>query len=269
MNRTLLLGCSHTAGPYTPQDKIDYSNPGYASLLADKFDCEWKMYSFPGDGLLAFSTTLKYLEIEGKLDSFDNIIIQLTSEPRMNIYSRWDGAMDFIMNTIDLPNPNNVVHTVHPRHRGIMKFSLVGRMLHELYDSFFKIEKSEWIDVVNEVTQAEQAVPPIHEKQMLGLMTAVNNQSIKHICTRHNITLHTFGWNAFHPAQLQEYKHTIDDTYIFERGELLTDIIKGRHGKEFLNTNITSSGEHAFPILSPIIAEIIYTRLISVGYSDF
>lgn len=267
-NRTLLLGCSHTAGSYTPDDKVDRLNHGYATLLACKFNCDWKMYSFPGDGIVAYATTLKHLDQENKLDSFDNIVIQLTSEPRFNLYENWAGAMDFITATIDSPNPSNKTHIIWQGSRGETKFSLIGRMFYELYESFFENEKSEWIDVVNDVTQTEQKLRPNNGKQLSSLYTSIYYQYIKDLCNKHDINLYTFGWDSFAPSDLPEYEHIEDDNYIFKHGELMSDILTGKHSVKFLKENITETGCHAFSILAPIISEIVYSHLIAAGYPN-
>lgn len=93
MMKTLWLGCSHSCGFYAKGNKqlVDkrlglIGMPVHVSREWDWND--WKIISAPGNGLLEFAVMLSDMDKNNILD-FQNIIIQLTNEPRLISFNRY------------------------------------------------------------------------------------------------------------------------------------------------------------------------------------
>ena len=113
----LILGCSFTSGSYTwDPEHIVYKEAlqpdgtyktidqgiGRERMDANGTWVRWldpadyyTIYALPGSGIIQHAAIVKNLDIEGKLDDIDYVIVQKTYEPRLvltklqRIYSRW------------------------------------------------------------------------------------------------------------------------------------------------------------------------------------
>lgn len=268
MSRTLLLGCSHTAGSYTKDNDLEEYFPGYATYLSAKFDSEWKMYSFPGDGIMMYASILTYLENCGKLDSFDNLIIQFSSELRINGYSNWQAVIDHIESDIDKRNLNDSVCVYDDKDfRGERMFTTNAASLYEIYESRFNKEKLEWLTVADEATWH---ISRFNRTDSFGRLVAQSlYQGIKDLCVRNNIILYSFGWSYTTPFDFEPYKSLeLDDPpYIFDKdSDTVQILISELYGEDFWKDNMTNVGEHSTRELAKPIAKLLYEYLIKKGY---
>lgn len=86
-NKTLILGCSFTAGSYyVDEDSIERIDNTYGWYDELPKDSHYDVYSFPGGGLLNFSHLLQTID----LSSYSHCIIQQTWEPRFALYNDTD-----------------------------------------------------------------------------------------------------------------------------------------------------------------------------------
>lgn len=83
--KTLWLGCSHSGGVYNVKDTPQRGLPSLPYRVSEKLgeQQDWKMLSFPAQGILRYNQILTSLEEYDKLNEFDNVILQLTMEPRL------------------------------------------------------------------------------------------------------------------------------------------------------------------------------------------
>ena len=83
--KTLWLGCSHSGGVYDINDAPQRGVPSLPHRVSEKLgeQKDWKMLSFSAQGILRYNQIIKSLEDYDRLKEFDNVILQLTIEPRL------------------------------------------------------------------------------------------------------------------------------------------------------------------------------------------
>lgn len=80
--KTLWIGCSHSAGYYNSNDLM-LSERGLPFEVGKNYGLDnWKAISCPGQGIIEYNNILDHLD-QNNLLNFDNLILQLTSEPRL------------------------------------------------------------------------------------------------------------------------------------------------------------------------------------------
>ena len=87
MYDTLWIGCSHSAGLYNNKNVIISPDNGIANRLAASLQEKWKILAIRGEGMHTYMECIKVLDNNGYLNKFKNIIVQQTSEPRLNFYT--------------------------------------------------------------------------------------------------------------------------------------------------------------------------------------
>jgi hypothetical protein len=96
--KTLILGCSFTAGSYYVEDGIERIDNTYGWYDELPKDNHYDVYSFPGGGLLNFSHLLQTID----LSSYSHCIIQQTWEPRFALYNDTDFLPTVSRDNIDV-----------------------------------------------------------------------------------------------------------------------------------------------------------------------
>jgi hypothetical protein len=88
MKKVLILGCSHSAGNYNPNDPANADkNSGWPTLIANTFlNYEVHCITHHGGGIINYMWSLGHLINKFGKDYFDKIIIQISNEPRLTMY---------------------------------------------------------------------------------------------------------------------------------------------------------------------------------------
>ena len=114
MKKVLILGCSHSAGNYNPNDPANADkNSGWPTLIANTFlNYEVHCITHHGGGIINYMWSLGHLINKFGKDYFDKIIIQISNEPRLTMYimplhsvapslSSNEEAIEFILRSIE------------------------------------------------------------------------------------------------------------------------------------------------------------------------
>ena len=190
--KTLWIGCSHSAGTYDLGNK-NISGFGIPSAVGKSFDYKnWKIIACPGYGIIEFSNILTELYYNDLLN-FDNIIIQLTTEPRLIGLEKEAETLKypylFEYIRADKNTPYRLDADVsHPKEFKTV-FNMNPISLYELYiDTFPRNTK---IDLgLLKMTKA------IYNSLSKSLIPNVRQgyRNIVDICTKENINLYVFNY---------------------------------------------------------------------------
>ena len=197
--KTLWIGCSHSAGTYDINDK-NINQYGIPNVVGKSFDYDnWKIVACPGHGIIEFSNIVTELYYNDLLN-FDNIIIQLTTEPRLiglekdHERLKYRQLFKYIQNDTHRPKGNSIYRLdsdiSHP-YDFKMAFNMHPVSLYELYKDSFPENRSYKID--NALVQMTQSI----YESLSGVLVPTMRQSYKNIvdiCTKENINLYTFSY---------------------------------------------------------------------------
>ena len=201
--KTLWLGCSHSAGIYDSDNNLIDSNGIPVRVLDNLNVTERKIITTPGNGLLAFSRIIDYLEKRKKLNDISNIILQLTDEPRMLSFSNEVDKIIFqelkrymTFSREYFEEEIFHYHSVYRktnfknRHSHIEKyeplFSHHSLSLYEMYKEKFRTsnQKKMLLDITENIQEGATT--------QLKHVSHMSSNNIIRITKKHNINLYTF-----------------------------------------------------------------------------
>ena len=199
--KTLWIGCSHSAGTYNLKNE-NINQFGIPCAVGTSFDYgNWKIVACPGYGIIEFSNIVSELYYNNLLD-FDNIIVQLTTEPRLigvekhaellkyeqlfkyfkNHTSRPKGNPIYRLDSdISLPDDFKMVFNMHPVS------------LYELYIGTFPENRSVKVDEA--LLGMAQNIYQSLSKLLLPTIRQ-SYRSIADICAKEKINLYMFNYVA-------------------------------------------------------------------------
>lgn len=199
MSKTLMIGCSHLTGSYSLDNKILDRDVNYGTIARDILnDKDWKIISCPGEGLIAFSSIIETLHQQNLLQQFDNLILQQTYEPRLNIQINQNKVMQNIIEYVsnDDPKPHLVVNdwlvSMHPstqfeKHKS--RFAQCEleflEYCHYIGDNFDRTD-----DIVKHVESTAEPYVPYFKNMEVD----TSFRYIQMLMANLNINLYTFRW---------------------------------------------------------------------------
>lgn len=199
MSKTLMIGCSHLGGSYSLDNKPLNTEVNYGTIARDILnDKDWKIISCPGEGIVAFSSIIETLHQQNLLQQFDNLILQQTYEPRLNIQMNQNKVMQDIIEYVsgDSSLPHNVKNdwlvSMHPstqfeKHKSRFAHSELEFLeyCHYIGDNFDRTD-----DIVKHVESIEEPKPSYFKNMEVD--TAF--RYIQMLMANLNINLYTFRW---------------------------------------------------------------------------
>jgi len=230
--KTLWIGCSHSNGYYEPGDEMLVDKRISLIGLPVTVSRHWRWEDFkiitaPGTGILEFATMLSDMDNKDILN-FDNIIIQLTNEPRLVSWNRYGELLKLEYMRRYLHCDNNDRRQpiyrydsdyTHPKEFKL-KFNAhpisLWSLLEDAVDS--QKDKNRLLDKTEEIGNSlNSSLRPLVE---------ISFQKILSIIEKRNINLYTFHWYssrgtyAFLPNTKDYLKYDIFD------GKGIWDIVK-------------------------------------------
>lgn len=137
--KTLWIGCSQSAGSYSKQGQFDnVTGPGIPEFISKQLGeyNQWKIIATPGEGIIRHSQIISALIETNVISRFQNIILQLTVEPRLASWSM-DHERNYINYILDyLDNDDHTAFRPNDHnHPGQFILNTVG--LHYQHKSHF------------------------------------------------------------------------------------------------------------------------------------
>ena len=218
--KTLWLGCSYSYGVYNVKDEPILTVPSLPERVSEKLgeQEDWKILAFSAQGILRYSQIIKSLEEVDKLKEFDNVILQLTLEPR---FVTWHNNIErnFIGHDI-LPFINDDMRTYFSSRKMLdpNQYEASGKEIfttnaysqfHLFKDRFRKGKNQEtFIDIVDEMVKST-----FHFINCSDLVPKIFD-TILEILEKRNLNIYTFYYYR---------KHTrgISDKYDIFNGDML------------------------------------------------
>ena len=200
--KTLWLGCSHSCGYYEGNNNnnlIDrrLSMVGLPVTVGREEWEEWKIISAPGFGILEFAVMLSDMDYKDILN-FDNIILQLTAEPRLV-------SLDPDSERLKLEYMRRYIHSDNTERKSPIyrydsdythpfDFKLHFNM-HTL--SFYELHKNKKWSGSNDKALLLEVAEQLNESLNRNLRPQVQiaYKTITEIIKRRNIKLYTFHWH--------------------------------------------------------------------------
>lgn len=195
--KTLWIGCSHSAGTYDKDDnhvnKIGL--PVKVSRGISVWE-DWKIVAMPGFGIIEYLLVLTYLD-NNDLLNFDNLIIQLTHEPRFTTFENLGEKLKYkFLHKYIIENNNRRYSPVFihgsdytlPVDAFNAVFNKNPASMYQLHKKRFPsgAAKKALLDMVEDICDSvTQNISPLVE---------VAFQNIIEITERRNINLYTFTW---------------------------------------------------------------------------
>ena len=201
MYDTLWIGCSHSAGLYNNKNVIISPDNGIANRLAASLQEKWKILAIRGEGIHTYMECIKVLDNNGHLNKFKNIIVQQTSEPRLNFYTS-KGYQHMFDNILRYIENDDINKTCDPtKLNGNKVFSINANEFHEYQHHHFDKEKINFIDLATEI--AESVDPRDDKQKYYAVWTQAALDYIKLISEKNGCKFYTFKWvssNCNRPA---------------------------------------------------------------------
>ena len=192
---TLWIGCSHSAGIYDEDDN-QVNKIGLPVRVSRGISVweHWKIIAMPGFGMLEYLLVLTYLD-NNDLLNFDNLIIQLTHEPRITTLEPEGEKLKYqYLHRYILENNNKRFSPVFeygsdysmPRaYQAAFNKNAVS--LYELYsDNFSDKDKTALLDMAENI--CDSVIPNISP------LVEIAFKNIIEIAKRRKIKLYTFTW---------------------------------------------------------------------------
>lgn len=258
--KTLWIGCSHSAGIYDDSDRR-VSLFGIPHLVSQSFNPEnWKMIAAPGNGIIEFSCIISYMDREGLLDDYSNIILQLTNEPRLISFDPHGEMLKYkqikkyaLCDNNERECPVYLLDNdeTHPKDFFNLKFSLNPVMLYDMYKKYFS-NSTNALDMTEDLTKSLALTLMRH--------IPVHFQSIVNIAEQRNIKLSTFNFSEADGISRLLKKGTYEQYDILDGESIMHMVEKKLRDEYFVNgrTHPTQQGVD-------FAVETIKTVLISKG----
>ena len=259
MKKTLWLGCSHSAGIYS-YDDIMTSDRGLPFVVGKNYGLDnWKAIASPGQGIIEFNNILENLDRRDLLD-FDNLILQLTHEPRLCAFNSIGEALknNSVEKYIKLNTDErkifvyrNDIDYSHEKQFG-MAFNRHPVSLYKMYcDTFPNDSKSK--DALLNMCETISYSLGKHIKPLVR--TCFKN--ITEITERRGIKLYTFSWKGIstyeHLDKLDYLKYDISgDKGIMDRLDA--------HPKIFCTSDTNHPTEDGVEVAGSLITEMLNTH---------
>lgn len=220
--KTLWLGCSHSLGTYDDDNKFlhHYGIPYHVSKRFDTLN--WKIVAGSGHGLIEYSSIITFLDNKNMLN-FDNIILQLTAEPRLVLYE--DATEKWISLYLYMKNKSCHVHDLgRDRERRLLNkvfIKNVAANFQTYKDVFGKNNNLKLLDMFEKIANSfDVDVENTHLK--------IHTDNIINITKKNNINLYTFVFSHRTP----EYYY-FNDYDILEQKQFV-NLIPDNHREDFL-----------------------------------
>jgi hypothetical protein len=193
-DKVLCIGCSHLSGAYDKNDAI-VNAESWAWHLWKRRGRNETFYTLPcpGQGIMQYSAIIETLKNKNKLSQFKYVIIQLTSEPRIN----WYGGLpqNYYFSVIPYftdsnENDFNDGQKMYERYSKSIVLSSGFRKMYEIHEHKFTTPdaKNAWLDISESLYESfnkstlSQALFPIYMKYIITTLK------------EHNITPIIFDW---------------------------------------------------------------------------
>lgn len=192
--KTLWIGCSHSAGTYNLKNE-NINQFGIPCVVGTSFDYDnWKIVACPGYGIIEYSNIVSELYYNNLLD-FDNIIVQLTTEPRLLGLEKeaeilkYPRLFEYIRADKNTPYrlDDDVSHPIEFK----MVFNMHPVSLYELYIGTFPENRSVKVD--DALLTMTQNIYQSLSKLLLPTIRQ-SYRSIVDICEKEKINLYMFNY---------------------------------------------------------------------------
>ena len=192
---TLYLGCSHSLGTYDIDDNLIDPVKSIPYITSKKFNQQWKSISLPGHGILSFAMVIEHL-IQENLFEFDNVIIQQTPEPRLQLTEQ---HKFFLPITQYILSDKDTTHTP-----GVTPYwwSFPTNMVEQYQDDFSTPEGK--LDYLNHIEQFDKKfnVSKYNPTVPSAIWVDVAYKYIQDQCAKFNSKLYSFTWSESHRDSL-------------------------------------------------------------------
>jgi hypothetical protein len=193
-DKVLCLGCSHLAGAYDKDDLV-VSPESWAWHL---WKLRWSKEIFytlpsPGQGLMQYGAIIETLKNKKKLSQFKYVIIQLTSEPRINWYGGLPQNYYFSVIPYFVDNNENDFNNGQPMYAKYARSIVLSsgfRKMYEIHESKFTSSESKntWLDV------SEHLYESFNKSTLSQTIFPIYINYIVNTLKEHNVTPIIFDW---------------------------------------------------------------------------
>lgn len=253
--KTLWIGCSHSAGIYNRSDSME-TDRGLPFAVGINYGLSnWKAISAPGQGMLEFNSILEYLDSNDLLD-FDNLILQLTNEPRLLAFGHHGETLKHSLLekyiTSDNDDRKKFIYRydddyTHPKHFDVA-FNRHPVSLYGLYRDTFPNDSKCRDALLNMCEKLSYSLG-----KNIGPLVKICFKNIVEICERRNINLYTFNW---HGISTNQYLDGLNyDKYDILKGKCVTDVIPS--GKDLYVKNTLHPMKNGVIIGSSVIKQAL------------
>jgi len=219
MSKTLMIGCSHLSGSYSSDNRLLDIDVNYGTIARDILnDKDWKIISCPGEGIIAFSSIIETLYQQNLLQQFDNVILQQTYEPRLNIQINQNQIMqdiiEYVSSDDSLPHlaRNDWLVSMHPSTQFEKHKSRFPK--HELEFLEYCHYIGDNFDKTSDVVKHVQSTAQPYRSYFKNMEVDVSFRYIEMLLANLNINLYTFRWwNCWRDTDyIKSVTSIIDDT---------------------------------------------------------
>lgn len=192
---TLYLGCSHSLGTYDLEDKlVDHIN-SIPYVTSKKFNQKWKSISLPGHGIFSFAMVIEHL-IQESLFDFDNVIIQQTHEPRLQLVEQHKFFLPIIQYII---SDKDTTHTpgVKP-YWWSFPINMIEQYQNEFTTAEGKLDYLNYIEDFDKKFNVSKYNPTVPSAIWIDMAY----KYIQDQCAKFNTNLYSFTWSESHRDSL-------------------------------------------------------------------
>lgn len=262
--KTLWMGCSHSTGTYNLNNDIIDRNYAIPVVVANELGIAIKSFNMPGNGLFGFASMLEYLIQKNKMGNIQNIIIQQTSEPRINFYESqrrfFNGVEDYMDN--DNPYGHRLYEKAH--------WSFFEHVNQYNGDKFFSTTqgKSDFLDYLDDLHRKldVQKVRGREDLQVYedNMYVDMCYRAIQNYCLLHNIKLYSWAWWTTYrdTDYIRSTRIKLDGKY-----DCMMDYFTAKYGKEKLYKELVSHvGWHPTKQIVTEAGRLVAKELLNAGF---
>jgi len=258
MTRTLVIGCSDITGVYTKSDSVEPGEKSWVLRVADNYEGVFKSISLPGHGVHLYANLLQRLDEANKLQQFDNVIVQITTELRLRQYPEDFDPFPEVLKKID----NDTTETMH-FFRTVEKpiYSSNAIELYDRYEKYFSNTQGR-IDFTKVLTD-------MHYQD--NVLVKILYYYIEQLFQKNDIKSYYISTRGIAKG-LTPVDLGIMDNYLFESEHdwiykvLARDICGTEDQFDLIKTGHMSNALHPTLKIIDRIAELVYERLQANGF---
>jgi len=250
--KTLYLGCSHSAGVWNDNEKVQDHIHSVPYCTSKIFGESWKSVSVPGHGVLTFASIIEHL-IQTNRFTYENLIVQQTFEPRISLVNE-----KILFHLIDeyLNNDKDLTY----KCQLTSYWSSYPRTEFEAKEHLFKTEKTNFLDYIEGIADQFNKGPK-QGKHPDHVWVDMCYRYIKAMCDLHKVNFYSFAWDVSY----RDTKYTDSFNNItFESFSNVRDWLK-HHNKDY-DKIVTKAGLHPKKTAVDLISTQLGKSLLQAGY---